>query len=208
MALVGRGVTGGSDITVLVSPGADGDMQLIKLSAGADTSEELVGSTDHGSTHALHVDPRDNLQSQSQNSASLTTASTNYSNGDTLGAGWTFTSMARESGGSGVIRGIALIDKSDILSAATLFFTSATITFGTDNAAPSISDSDAENLGPQIPLAADDLGGVRLLAMQGLYLPYTCAATSLFVWARADTISASFFGAATDLRLRLLYTPL
>lgn len=208
MALTGRGVTGGSDITVLVDPGADGDMEVIKLAAGVVGSEELIGSTDHGTTHALHVDPRDNLQAQSQNSSGLTTASTNYSNGDTLGAGWTFTSAARESGGSGVIRGVALIDKSDILSAVTLYFSSATLTFGTDNAAPSISDSDAELLGPQIPLAADDLGGVRLLAASGLYLPYTCAATSLFVWARADTISAAFFGAATDLRLKLLYVPL
>jgi hypothetical protein len=208
MALSARGVAGGSDINVLVDPGATGDMQAVKLMAGVVASEEFIGSTDHGSTHALHVDPRDNLLSQSQNSAGLTTASTNYSNGDTLGSGWTFTSMARESGGSGVIRGIALIDKSDILSAATLYFSSASITFGTDNAAPSISDSDAENLGPQMPVAADDLGGVRLLAAQGLWLPYTCAATSLFVYARADTISNNFFGAATDLRLRLLYVPL
>ena len=40
---------------------------------------------------------------------------------------------------------------------------------------------------------------------QGFVIPhmmYDCAATSLFIGIRADNISASFFGAASDIRLR------
>ena len=41
-AITGRGVTGGSDITVLVDPGADGDMQIMKLAYSALNSESVV----------------------------------------------------------------------------------------------------------------------------------------------------------------------
>ncbi len=42
MALTGRGVTGGTDITVLVDPGASGDMQVVKLGYSTLASQSLV----------------------------------------------------------------------------------------------------------------------------------------------------------------------
>ncbi len=42
MALAGRGVTGGTDITVLVDPGATGDMQLVKLAYSALGTQTMV----------------------------------------------------------------------------------------------------------------------------------------------------------------------
>lgn len=48
MALTGRGVQGGTDITVLVDPGADGDMQVIKVGYSALGDETLVGADANG----------------------------------------------------------------------------------------------------------------------------------------------------------------
>ena len=48
MALVGRGVVGGSDIEVLVDPGADGDMQIVKLAYSALGTETLVSADASG----------------------------------------------------------------------------------------------------------------------------------------------------------------
>ncbi len=48
MALVGRGVTGGTDITVLVDPGVDGDMQVLKVGYSALGDETLVGADVNG----------------------------------------------------------------------------------------------------------------------------------------------------------------
>lgn len=42
MALVGRGIVGGSDIDVLVDPGATADMQIVKLGISTATSETLI----------------------------------------------------------------------------------------------------------------------------------------------------------------------
>ncbi len=48
MALTGRGVKGGTDITVLVDPGADGDMQVTKIAYSALGDETLVGADVNG----------------------------------------------------------------------------------------------------------------------------------------------------------------
>lgn len=48
MALTGRGVTGGTDINVLVDPGPDGDMQVIKVGYSALGDETLVGADVNG----------------------------------------------------------------------------------------------------------------------------------------------------------------
>jgi hypothetical protein len=53
MAVVARGVDGGSDINVLVDPGATGDMQVVKLAAGTTTSEALIPGD---GTNGLSVD--------------------------------------------------------------------------------------------------------------------------------------------------------
>lgn len=202
MVLTARGVTGGSDINVLVDPGATGDMQLTKLAAGTVASEELVGTTDLGATHALWTDDRIQLGTQSQASSGLTTASTNYSIGDTLGAGWTFTSMARASGLGGFIKGISLLDKGDVMSACDLYISPSSITFGSDNSAPGVSDSDAQGLRRITGLGFYDLGGCRLATLDSLNVAYMCAATSLYVYA-VTTVANNFFAAATDLYLTL-----
>jgi hypothetical protein len=145
------------------------------------------------------------LTSQAQDSAGLTTTSPAYAIGDTLGSGWTFTSMASGSGGGGIIRGVACKDDSDVMEGMLLWLSKASVTFGTDNAGPSISDSDAAHLvcGP-IPLTFYDLGGVRFGSMATLSEPYMCDVTSLFAYATTLSTNA-VFGATGALRLRLFY---
>ncbi len=48
MAVSGRGVTGGTDITVLVDPGSTGDMQVVKLAYSAAADQTLVGADVNG----------------------------------------------------------------------------------------------------------------------------------------------------------------
>ncbi len=47
-AITGRGITGGSDITVLVDPGADGDMQIVKLAYSTLNSESFIPADVNG----------------------------------------------------------------------------------------------------------------------------------------------------------------
>lgn len=171
---------------------------------GTHTADQ--GGVDLGSgVGAAFVRNRPYSGEQQQTSSGLTTASTNYTNGDVLGAGWTFTSMAAANGGCGRITGAHLLDKGDVLSAVELWFASATITFGTDNAAPSISDADAQLIVGRIQLAPSrDLGGNRHLPGDYISLPYHCDATSLFVYA-VTLADNNFFAAATDLWLQLYY---
>jgi hypothetical protein len=178
--------------------------QRVKLASGDADSAEMVGDTDKGASRALWVDPRPSSASQAQNSAGLTIASTAYVSGDTLGTGWTFTAMARETGGGGRITGAALLDKADVITSVDLVLSSAAITFGTDNLAPAPSDTDAEKLLNTISLVALDYGSARLATIGNVLVPYVCDATSLFVYA-ITRAAHTFFGAVTDLRLRLFY---
>lgn len=208
MALTARGVTGGSDINVLVDPGSTGDMQLVKLAAGGTVgSEEMVGDLDHGSVRSLYVHPRPDtvIPSTPLNSANLTTASTSYSIGDTLGSGWTIPNAAKASGGTGRVIGIDLRDYADITSSIILWFAQGSITFGTDNLAPGISDTDSLKLLGAIQVAMNDLGGVRFGSVDSMSLPYVLDGTDLYVYATTQT-AHTFFGAATDLRLRVHLT--
>lgn len=198
-------ITAGSGTTIATDDcGASGHAQVTKLAIATDGSATLIpaNATDGLSvkvTNALSVAPTV-VSSQSQNSSGLTTATTAYSAGDVLGAGWTFTSM----GTNGRIVGVSLEDKANIMVSADLFLSSGAITFGTDNAAPSVSDADGEKILQSISVVMTDIGVTSVATAGNLLVPYVCDATSLYVYAMTRT-SHTFFGAATDLRLKLLY---
>jgi hypothetical protein len=143
-------------------------------------------------------------ETQTVASANLTTATTAYTAGDTLGDGYTFTLMAKQSGKGGRITGVKMLDKADIVSSIDLYLSSGSITFGTDNVAPSVSDSDAAKIISIIPLVYNDLGTSRLLSSGNILVPYICDATSLYVYA-VTRVGHTFFGATTDLPLTLFY---
>jgi hypothetical protein len=176
--------------------------QRIKLNSSEADVDEPIGDDDKGASRALWVAPRPDLRTQQVVSSGLTTASTAYTAGDVVGAGWTFTDMARESGGGGKVTGIVVVDEADVVDSLTLFFFSESVTFGTDNAAPSISDADAIKCVGVVPVGFVDVGTARLGTVDTLQMPYFCAATSLFVYA-VTNVGHTFFAAVDDLVVRL-----
>lgn len=137
-------------------------------------------------------------------SSGLTTAATAYTAGDQVGAQFTFANASRASDGYGYIVGCTLISAADIIGAYDVVVTRASITLASDNAAYSISDSDALQVVGIIQLTgAFDIGANRVAQAQNLRIPYDCSGgTSLY----AGLITRSghtFFGAATDLQLIL-----
>lgn len=137
-------------------------------------------------------------------STGLTTATTAYTDGDVVGA-----EMAFDMGTNtyGVILGATLVDKADITGAVDLFLFDRTVTFGTDNAAPSISDADALfTLGVISFPYPSDLGGVRMASIDSLALPVKANASGI-VYGRLVTRSGhTFFGAAGDLQVGLHFS--
>lgn len=205
MALTGRGVTGGDDITVLVDPGADGDMQITKLGYSTLASESLVPADANG----LLVNTGPSVLRIEVNSAGLTTASTSYTAGDQEGTELTFANAARVSAQGGVVVGAVLLDKPKVLSATPadidLYLFTASVTGASDNAAFDDSDTDLGNYVGKIRFALGDWVSHSSNAInerQSLSIPYTCAATSLFGILVCRT-NHTFFGAVTDLRVAL-----
>lgn len=197
-------ITAGSGTSIGTDDVGGIHYQRMKLVTAEDGASEPIGDTDHGTQRSLWVDPRPKVGVQSQDSSGLTTATTSYAAGDVLGAGWTFTNMARATGGTGRITAASVLDDGDVMGGIDLYLASGSITFGTDNATPSVSDADAAKLHGIIGLPFVDLGSSRFASAHGLSVPYVCDATSLFVYAR--TIDAhNFFAAVDDLHLRLFY---
>jgi len=137
-------------------------------------------------------------------SGSLTTVTTAYTDGDILG-----TEMQWDMGTNtyGLILGAQLVDKSDIVGAVDLFLFDRSVTFGTDNAAPSISDADALfTLGVISFPYPYDLGGVRVSHIDSIALPVKANASGI-IFGRMVTRSAhTFFGNATDIQINLFFS--
>lgn len=174
-------------------------VQRMKLYDGTDGGTDAIPGT---AARGLYVDPRPLVVTSPVASSGLTTATTSYSVGDVLGTGWSFTGAARANGGTGRVIGAVLLDAGDVIAGVDLYLSAASITFGTDNAAPSVSDADAAKLGMVIGMSALDVGGARLAQAHGLSVPYLCDATTLFVYARTRD-AHPVFASATDLTLRL-----
>ncbi|MBP6728224.1 MAG: hypothetical protein KA129_01275 [Microthrixaceae bacterium] len=140
----------------------------------------------------------------SATSSGLTTATTSYADGDVVGAEM---SWDMGSGSYGVILGAQLISKADIIGAFDLFLFDRSVTFGSDNAAPSISDADALfNIGCISFPYPFDVGGARIAHIDSLALPVKANASGL-IYGRLVTRSAhTFFGAAGDLQVNLHFS--
>jgi len=136
-------------------------------------------------------------------SAGLTTGTTAYVTGDVLGTLFTLANAARTSGGSGRIRSVVLVDELDITNAIDVFYFRGSVTFGTDNSAPSISDADALQLVAVVPLVNMlDLGGVRVNSAHNLSIPYDCdSGTSLYAGLVTRSGHTFFTGSATAIKL-------
>jgi hypothetical protein len=109
-----------------------------------------------------------------------------YASGDTLFVATAISGAVRAADLRSNLSSIAVIDKDDQKPALRLLFFKAAVTFGTLNAAPSISDSDAANyLGHYDIAAADyvDLGGVSVACARnvGLLLESASGTTNVYV---------------------------
>jgi len=197
-------ITPGAGATVATDDVGGVHFQRMKLVASADGESEPYGDDDMGSARSLWVSSRIRSGHQEQASSGLTIAATNYAANDVVGAGWTFTNMSSSASGMGRITGIRCVDKADVLTGLVFYFASASITFGTDNAAPSVSDTDTEKIIATTTLGFVDLGGVRVGMLDSVRIPYFCDATSLFVYA-VTPVANNFFAAVTDLPLLLMY---
>jgi hypothetical protein len=137
-------------------------------------------------------------------SAGLTIASTNYSNGDTLGTLISVPNAVASAGGFGYLRNLRINDYADIVSSVTMFLFRDSVTLAADNAAWAVSDADSDQMIDQLMVPLVDNGANR----QGAIRPQTmfdCVGTTLYIGLRADSIGAAFFTpttGATDLRIR------
>lgn len=178
--------------------------QRNKLMSGREGVTDSIGDDDMGSSlRSLWVSPRSRIVKSDMASSGLTTATTAYSAGDVVGAGWSLANAVDAAGGTGKVRAIRIVDKADMMTGITLWLATASITFGTDNAGPSVSDADALKIRSSITLGFSDLGGCRVATVDSIVLPYECDATTLYVYAITN-VGHTFYGAATDLPIWFL----
>lgn len=130
-------------------------------------------------------------------SSGLTTATTAYSIGDVLGA----LNTVDPGQSAATLVNITFSDVSDVMGAHDLYFFKTSVTFGTDNAAPSISDADClKCIGKVSFPTPDDLGGCRAIDVDSI-AKIMAAATGTQLWFAAVTQTANaVFGATTALQ--------
>lgn len=139
-------------------------------------------------------------------SGSLTTATTSYSDGDVLGA-----LMQWDMGTAtyGLILGAVITDESDIIGAVDLFLFDRSVTFGTDNSGPSISDADnIFSLGVISFPYPFDLGGTRTASVDSIALPVQANASGIIYGGLVTRSAHTFFsaGGVDSLNVRLLFS--
>jgi hypothetical protein len=108
-----------------------------------------------------------------------------YVSGDVLFVPIAFNG-ARVNGGRSYLQSLVAVDSDDQGYAMELYFFSETVTLGTINSAPSISDADALKFLGMVSLSTGDwidLGGVRVATLRsiGLMMVPNAASTNLFV---------------------------
>lgn len=164
----------------------DGDTGVLILGV----RNHNTGSTNDGDYSAISVDSTGNMNTLARRDlqriavgvTGVTTATTAYVAGDTVGTLITVANAARVSGGGGVIVGVTLIDQSDIIGPYDVLFFDSTVTLAADNAAFTISDADSLKLVAILQLPGSfDIGANRVAQSYNLAIPYVCAGgTSLF----------------------------
>jgi hypothetical protein len=152
--------------------------QRVKLALGADGS-----AADASAANPVPVTSQSTTMLAAV-ALSLDTAA--YADGDVLADTQAFTSVARAADVGFVLQSVVLLDKDDQGMGVDLFFLSANNSLGTENAAPSISDANAEAIQGWVGIgSADwyDLGGARVAQRNNINLPLVPASgtTTLYV---------------------------
>lgn len=143
-----------------------------------------------------------NLATLTGASSGLTTATTAYIDGDQLGA---IISMAMTA--PGMITGATLVDKANIVGAVDAIVFDRSVTLAADNAPYAISDADALFELGRIQFPAVPSGGNnRTPGVDSLAFTYIANASNTIYVALVTRGGHTFFGAATDLQIRLNYS--
>ena len=120
----------------------------------------------------------------------LSTDSDQYAANDVLAATQALAGAARVAGGTGIITTIGLLDKDDQGVAMDLVFLDANVSIGTENAAVSIADSDAEHVLGTVNIATTDycdLINSQYATLRNVGFEYKCAAASTSLYVAAIT---------------------
>lgn len=151
--------------------------------------------------------------SQNVIDVTLTLDTAAYASGDVIAATQTVASVFKVNGGRAVLDSLAVIDQDDQKVALDVFFFSQSVTFGTENSAPSITDADGLYcLGYVSVVAGDykDLGGVSVasgsnLRNLGLVLENGDDSKSLYVAVMNGSGTPTYSATGLTLRLGLSY---
>jgi hypothetical protein len=126
------------------------DAGIMALAVRRDAA--AVGSGTDGDYSTLNVDASGRMwvrpapvQKRIQNTPTISTSPA-YTSGDVLGGLQTLTDAARESGGSGIVQSITVLDKTQAQRAAMdILFFDQSVTVASDNNAVAMSDGDMAN---------------------------------------------------------------
>lgn len=143
-----------------------------------------------------------NLATLTGTSSGLTTATTSYTDGDTLGAIISMNLGVTNA----IIVSATLSDKSNVIGAVDCFIYDRSVTLASDNAADAISDADSLfKLGLiQFPYPQTQTNN-RTAHVDSLGIGVVANASSTIYLALVTRSSHTFFGATTDLQVRLTY---
>jgi len=163
--------------TATALAGTDGDYQPLITDASG-RLHVTVGNIAAGTAHIGAVGSSDTLIE-----VAPTMDTSAYASGDVLISETDIASAGRATGTTIILQSLLLVDKDDQKAAMTFYFFDRTVTFGTKNAAPTISDADAAFYMGHVDVLAgdwDDLGGVSVATLRGIGLEMKPNATSIF----------------------------
>jgi hypothetical protein len=130
-----------------------------------------------------------------------------YADGDVLAATQEVSNAVRESGGSGVLQSIVVVDKDDQGEALDIVIFDSSATLGTENAAVSISDADAAKiLGIVEVLATDyvDLVNSQLVTKDNLGIVVEASGSASLYVAAISRGTGTYTASGIVLRLGIL----
>jgi hypothetical protein len=139
-------------------------------------------------------------------SSGLTIATTAYTTGDQMGGEMTLTSMARASGGSGIIRSVIVTsDDTVTVGAFDILLFPAAASPATDNSASAFSDANIQALIGTIPVPALTASTNNAFAMvNNLNIPFNTTTTANLFANMVARSAQVIFTTATALRLTFL----
>ena len=165
-APIGQAVGGTDNVALVGVKDPGGNRGTLRADASgnrlASLDQTTPGTTDRatvGKTVYVNVD--------------LTLDTSPYAAGDLLADTQSIANLFRAVGLGGVLMSMEVIDKDDQGAGFSVIFVDANVSFGTENAPPSISDTDAQSiLGRADVTTADylDLGGVRVASIKNIGL--------------------------------------